>query len=636
MENFYFANLIIGLLMGAILSFRSTNGGINRHLTKPLGSVVAMMVIWASVLGSVTYAGLIPSPATIKMLVSGFSGPWVCSPHLTASKSSLDERQLVKRRSTMGKNQEGEAQWEEVKNSSMELKDIDIDSITIPKHHPRSDFGNLETLQGSLRRDGMQEPVLVYEIDPGKYGVIDGVRRLKAALEMGWKQIPCLIKKGISEADAAHLSYVKNVERKTLNVIEIARHILTMKDTFDYTFEELELKGYGSTAAITNKLKLLDLPEKVQRQIQKNELAAGHGLELIKLSTKEEQERMAKKIVDHDLTVRVAGERIDRYLSKKRKEKKVRPKEIIPVGDVPGVYFSDSSDMREIPDKCVHLIVTSPPYHVGMEYEVGETFKEHLANVAGVMKECARVLVPGGIIAINVSDIINFKGQNGQSDNPQIQLVGNIYQSCLKKYGVYLTDDIIWAKRPAWGKNRHVKYKVDTPHVSYRIFNNWEHVFIFRKKGEREIPSEEIALKSRLTQEQWITYVNGVWAIETVNSDQEHPCVYPDELVNRIVRMFSYVGDTVLDPMCGSGTSVAVARELGREGIGYERELQYKATIMRKLGMPFEDTLQNVQQTLKADNWAPDLSVNDSLAETGDDQEAEDAVAEIAEAGLEA
>ncbi|MFH1985061.1 MAG: ParB/RepB/Spo0J family partition protein, partial [Pseudomonadota bacterium] len=90
--------------------------------------------------------------------------------------------------------------------NDLELNILNIDSIVIPTHHPRTDIGNLESLQGSLRRDGIQEPILVYEIEPGKYGVYDGVRRLKSFQEFGWKRIPCLIKKGISEAEAAHLS----------------------------------------------------------------------------------------------------------------------------------------------------------------------------------------------------------------------------------------------------------------------------------------------------------------------------------------------------------------------------------------------------------------------------------------------
>ena len=128
-----------------------------------------------------------------------------------------------------------EAQTTDHNGNGMELRLVTIDSITIPKHHPRSDYGNLETLQGSIRRDGLQEPLLVYVIEAGKFGIIDGARRLKAFQEMGLKQISCLINKVISEADAAHLSYVKNVERKNLSVIEIARHIKAMRDDFGYT-----------------------------------------------------------------------------------------------------------------------------------------------------------------------------------------------------------------------------------------------------------------------------------------------------------------------------------------------------------------------------------------------------------------
>lgn len=468
----------------------------------------------------------------------------------------------------------------------LELRIVNIDSLTITPNHPRKDLGDLTDLEGSIRKDGIIEPLLVNETEAGRLDVCDGTRRLAVAKGFGLKEIQCLILKGLKEKEAAHLSYVKNVERKTLSAIEKARHIRTMKEEYGYTLDELELMGYGSRASISNNLKLIVLPDKIQSQIQNGVLSAGHGLALTKLPTKEEQLRKAKRIVDFDLTVAKTEKQIDRYLAKKRKAKTARPDEIVSSVDVPGVYFMDARDMgKKLPKKSVHLIVTSPPYFVGMEFEKGMTFKDHLANIEDVMNESAQVLVPGGVIALNVADIVNFKGNNRQSDNPQIQLMGHFYQSYLKRGGVYLTDEIIWAKRPAWNKNRYGTYKVDTPHTSYKPYDNWEHIFIFRKKGEREIPSEDIVLESKLTREQWIAYVNGIWEIEPVRGDQGHPCVYPDELVSRLVRMFSYVGDTVLDPFLGSGVTVRVARELGRVGIGFERELQYKPVIMKKLGI---------------------------------------------------
>jgi ParB family chromosome partitioning protein len=122
------------------------------------------------------------------------------------------------------------------------------------------------------------------------------VRRFEAVKEFGWQSIPCLIKKGMDASDAAHLSYVKNTERNSLNPIEIARHLKAMIDDFGYTQSELELKGYGSKAKISGDLKLLQLPESVQTQIQEGELTAAHGRALAKLENSKEQERMTKRI----------------------------------------------------------------------------------------------------------------------------------------------------------------------------------------------------------------------------------------------------------------------------------------------------------------------------------------------------
>ena len=504
-----------------------------------------------------------------------------------------------------------EAQTIEHNGNGMELKLVSIDSITIPNHHPRSEYGDLEDLQKSIKRDGLQEPLMVYVIEDGKFGIIDGARRLKAMKEMTIMQISCLINKGISEADAAHLSYVKNVERKNLSVIEIARHIKAMREDFGYTLADLELKGYGSPAQTSIKLKLLDLPDKIQMQIQNGTLTAAHGQALVRIPKRDEQERMAKRIVDHDMTGKRADAQISRYLSKKRTPKKDQATGI-PSGDVQGIYFKDARKMDELPKKSVHLIVTSPPYFVGMEFEVGMTFKEHLENMEAVIEECARVIVPGGIIALNVADIANFKESNAQSNHKQIKLMAHFYQSCMKKHKIYLTDEIIWTKRIAWRKltDSGQSYKEDTVHTSYSIFKTWEPIYIFRAKGERELPSEEIILKSKLTREQWMAYSDGVWKIEPTRNTEGHPCMYPDELVSRLVRMFSYAGDTVLDPFLGSGTTVKVARDLERVGIGYERELKYKPVIMKKLGLNPDEA---VAEAPKMTEYAKESLIRDGV-----------------------
>ena len=475
---------------------------------------------------------------------------------------------------------------EEVKGDKFDLnvKQVSIEMLSVPLHHPRKHPEDNKSLQESIRRDGLQEPILVYEGPDGKYLVIDGVRRLVIASEFGWKEVHCIIKTGMADQDAAHLSYVKNMERNNLNPIDIAIHLKTMKEKFGYTLAELELKGYGSRASISNKLKLLDLTEPVQKSVVSGELSEAHGLELIKLPTAGEQERKAKQILEADISAKRTKAQIDRYL-KKGKAKAEKTKNPFPEQNIPGVYIKDSQDMSELPDKSVHLIVTSPPYNVGMEYEKGVTYEEHLEMVKNVLNECARVLMPGGVIALNVGDIFSFNDENRKDTVTTLKLMGSIYQGILKSHDILLKDMIVWTKAPCWSKPYFQAYSEDLVHTAYRIITNFEPVYIYRKRGERELPSEEIVLKSILTKEEYVSWTPGVWNIHPQKTFEGHPTVWPDELPKRLIKMFSYVGDTVLDPWLGSGTTVKVAKELDREGIGYEKEPQYKSVIMKRLGI---------------------------------------------------
>ncbi len=427
-----------------------------------------------------------------------------------------------------------------IKEDQMKLETLPISSLVV-QYHPRNMLGDIESLQASIKRDGLQEPFMVNEVAENQYVIIDGVRRLAAVQEFGWQSVPCLIKKGMDASDAAHLSYVKNTERNSLNPIEIARHLKAMMDDFGFTQSELELKGYGSKAKTSGLTTLLELPESVQTQIQEGELTATHGRALAKLKTKKEQERMAKQIIDGDMTAKRAEIRIDRYL-KKGKREPAETKQPMPTQDIPGVYIKDSRDMSELPNKSVHMVLSSPPYNVGMEFEKGIPFDEHLDMVKDVLKECARVVVPGGIIALNVDDIHYFKGRKGKNDFTQIQFMGHIYQSYLRKYNIHLTDMIIWKKPPAWRKQRQQSYSDKLVHTTYRTIDNFEPVYIFRKKGERDLPSEDVILRSKLTKEEYIAWVPSVWEIDTVHKTGGHPCIWPDELAHRLIRMFTYEG----------------------------------------------------------------------------------------------
>ncbi|MBN2034246.1 MAG: ParB N-terminal domain-containing protein [Deltaproteobacteria bacterium] len=128
------------------------------------------------------------------------------------------------------------------KKGERTVAEIPLDFLFV-EYHPRKNLGDLTSLQGSIKRDGLQEPILVYEAGEKLYGVIDGCRRLTAIKELGWKSVPCLINKGINVRDAAHLSYVKNSERNNFDPIEVATHLKAMIERFGYSMRDLEIKG---------------------------------------------------------------------------------------------------------------------------------------------------------------------------------------------------------------------------------------------------------------------------------------------------------------------------------------------------------------------------------------------------------
>ena len=464
------------------------------------------------------------------------------------------------------------------------IETLPINSLTKDPNHPRKESGNLESLIKSLRHDGLLTPITVVRVAEDKYHVVDGWRRVEAEKAMGMKQISCFVHENLTDADAAHKSYVLNTERDQLNEIEIAQHIKKMKDDFGYSFRDLEIMGYGSSANVSKQVKLLDLPKDVQRQVASGSLTKSHGAELLKLGDLKKMSRMAKRACDHEWSANQLQNAIHRHLTPKEPRKSVGKKDL-PAQVVPGVYFKDSKDMSELPDESVGCIFTSPPYFVGMEYEKGYTFEEHLNNIQAVMEECARVTVPGGVIALNVDDIHNFKGKRGNDKYPHVKLMIHKYQAFLKKHGVVLEDRIVWVKdQTPHSKDMSKAFSADTVHSTYRNIKRHDFVYIFRKKGERVAPSEEASLASALTKEEWSRYIPSVWTIPAVWKNEGHPTVFPEELARRVIKMYSFVGERVLDPFLGSGTTIKVARELEREGIGYEREEElYRGVIESKL-----------------------------------------------------
>ena len=219
------------------------------------------------------------------------------------------------------------------------------------------------------------------------------------------------------------------------------------------------------------------------------------------------------------------------------------------------IYLSDYIDKNSI-----DLIVTSPPYNLGKEYEVDVSFDDHLNMINNVLSECEKVLKPNHVICWNIAH------------SPQ-KNVPLWHGMLLEKHFTFL-DDIIWSKKSANSRRfgNYVQYRQYYPNLC------WEHIFVYSKGKPR--------IKVDNSDMDWaLRWRNDVWHdIKPENRDLSHPVPFPEDLVEPIIRLYTCNGDTVLDPFCGSGTTMKVARDLDRNSIGVERDQDYCEVIMNRVG----------------------------------------------------
>jgi len=328
----------------------------------------------------------------------------------------------------------------------MHYSSISINNIK-EGHSCRRNYVKKEDLKTSITTtEGLLEPISVRQ-QGEDYIVIDGLRRLRAVKELGWDTIDCSIL-DIDEEKSYLISYIKNTQRNNLNPIEDARHLQTVKERFGYNHEDLVRRGYARhRSTLDDKTRLLTLPDKIQDYIAEGSvIGPSIGYEIANLKDADLQIKLAEEIIARGgMPVRWVKDKVKSLnVPRNGRDKLQEPPVQIPHGEIPGVFFKDASDMSELKDKSVGLIVTSPPYGVGMQYEKGVSFEEHRANLEKVFSECNRVLKPGGKICINFGDIETFGTRtNGK---PEIQLMGGVYQEILRKHGLRLTGKITWKK----------------------------------------------------------------------------------------------------------------------------------------------------------------------------------------------
>ncbi len=251
------------------------------------------------------------------------------------------------------------------------------------------------------------------------------------------------------------------------------------------------------------------------------------------------------------------------------------------------VINGDCRQMSELQNESVHLIVTSPPYwqlkDYGKEGQIGfnDDYETYINHLNLTWQECYRVLHNGCKLCINIGD--QFARSTYYGRYKVIPIHAEIIKFC-EIIGFDFMGQIIWQKTTTMNTSGGANIMGSFPHPRNGIVKlDFEYILLFKKQGKAPQPTKEQKENAVISNEEWNTFFNGHWYFPGTKQDK-HLAMFPEELPYRIIRMFSFPGETVLDPFLGSGTTSAVAKKLNRNSVGYEINSAFIPIIKEKIG----------------------------------------------------
>ncbi|WP_298500403.1 site-specific DNA-methyltransferase [uncultured Methanobrevibacter sp.] len=226
------------------------------------------------------------------------------------------------------------------------------------------------------------------------------------------------------------------------------------------------------------------------------------------------------------------------------------------------LYCKSSENMDEIPDNSIHLMITSPPYNVGKEYDDDLSLDEYLDLLTGVFRQTYKKLVTGGRACINITNV---------GRKPYIPLHAMVIETMLD-LGYLMRGEIIWDKSASAGGSCAWGSWMSASNPVLRDYH--EYILIFSKDSYSKNPSQ--TKRDTIEKDDFIHWTQSVWKFPAVNAKRiGHPAPFPVELPHRLINLYSYEGDVILDPFCGSGTTAIAAVKNRRNYICYDINEKY-------------------------------------------------------------
>ena len=274
------------------------------------------------------------------------------------------------------------------------------------------------------------------------------------------------------------------------------------------------------------------------------------------------------------------------------------------------IVNGDSRQLNLLPDRSIHLVITSPPYwqlkDYGADNQIGfnDSYESYINNLNLVWKECHRVLYPGCRLCINIGD--QFARSVYYGRYKVIPIRTEIIKFC-ETIGFDYMGAIIWQKVTTTNTTGGATIMGSFPYPRNGILKlDYEFILIFKKLGNPPKPSKMQKDLSAMTKDEWNAYFSGHWNF-TGTKQNGHLAMFPEELPARLIKMFAFYGDTVLDPFLGSGTTSLAARNLGRNSVGYEINAEFIPKIKEKLGVNKLD-LEGTEYLFLKDSVKTDLN----------------------------